>query len=96
MGLVREISIGKHKDAPRYLQTALTDGSAVKSSQYTLCNMCRGVRFVVGDVHLFSSEVFTIHTVHCATCAVVCDVQLFIARGAMVQLMQGLVGRGQR
>ena len=68
MGLVREISIGKHKDAPRYLQTALTDGSAVKSSQYTLCNMCRAV----------------------------CDVQLFITRVAMVQLMQGLVGRGQR
>ena len=43
MGLVREISIGKHKDAPRCLQTALTDGSAVKSSQYTLCNMCDGV-----------------------------------------------------
>ena len=68
MGLVREISIGKHKDAPRYLQTALTDGSAVKSSQYT---------------------------VRCVTCAV-CDVQLFITRVAMVQLMQGLVGRGQR
>ena len=41
MGLVREISIGKHKDAPRYLQTALTDGSAVKSSQYTVrCVTC--------------------------------------------------------
>ena len=42
-----------------------------------------------------SSEVFTIHIVQQVRC-VVCDVQLFITRVAMVQLMQGLVGRGQR